>query len=313
MADFMITILLATYNGASYIAEQIESLLKQTMPFDTLYIQDDCSTDNTWEILTEYQSKDPDRVVVAKNEKNTGNPKFNFYGMMSRIRDDYIMLCDQDDVWLPDKIEKTLVKMREMERVYGKDTPLLVHTDLRVVDGELKTINPSFKKAMNANYDRVQLKDQIIQNTLTGCTAMYNRAFAELIGERQPDYMVMHDWWMMLMASAFGHIGHIDDQTVLYRQHGANEIGAKDVRTLRYKIKKLFHYQEIKGALDGTYRQAQSLLQYYGDKLSSGQVALIEEYCDIPNRNKLQKWKAICNLGTFKNGLARNIAYFFFV
>jgi glycosyltransferase involved in cell wall biosynthesis len=309
----MITIVLAAYNGASYIAEQIESLLEQTMPFDMLYIQDDCSTDNTWELLTEYQRKYPDRMIIAKNEKNTGNPKFNFYSMMSKIRDEYIFLCDQDDVWLPDKIEKTLVKMREMERAYGKDTPLLVHTDLCVVDGELKTINPSFKKAMNANYDRVQLRDQIIQNTLTGCTAMYNRALAGLIGEKMPEYMVMHDWWLMLIASAFGHIGHIDDQTVLYRQHGANEIGAKDVRTLGYKIKKFLNYQEITAALNGTYRQAQSFYQYYEDKLSRGQVALLKEYSDIPNRNKIHKWKTICDLGTYKNGFARNVAYFLFV
>jgi glycosyltransferase involved in cell wall biosynthesis len=309
----MITILLATYNGASYIAEQMDSLLKQTMPFDTLYIQDDCSTDNTWKILMEYQSKYSDRIAIEKSEKNSGNPKFNFYGMMSRIRDDYILLCDQDDVWLPDKIAKTLVKMREMERVYGKDTPLLVHTDLRVVDGELRTVSPSFKKAMNANYDRVQLKDQIIQNTLTGCTAMYNRALAELIGEKMPEYMVMHDWWLMLMASAFGHIGHIDEQTVLYRQHEANEIGAKDVRTLGYKFKKLLNYREIKQAINDTYKQVSSFLRYYGDDLQSEQVELLETYCRIPSMNKWNRWRTICRLGVLKNGMARKIANFIFI
>lgn len=309
----MISILMTTYNGGKYISEQINSILHQTVQDASLYVQDDSSTDDTWELLQSYHRQYPDRIIIYQNKENTGNPKYNFYSMMSRICDDYLMLCDQDDVWLPDKIEKTFAKMREMEQTYGKEIPLLIHTDLRVVDSDLSVINLSFKTAMNANYDRVKLKDQIIQNTLTGCTAMYNRALAELLWDRMPDYMVMHDWWLMLIASAFGHIGHINDQTILYRQHGANEIGAKDVRTLRYKIKKLFYYKEIKKAIADTYQQADSFLIYYRKKLSSEQIELLETYCQIPGMNKWNRWRTICRLGVLKNGIARKIANFIFV
>ena len=309
----MLSILMTTYNGEKYLSEQVESILSQSISDLVLYIQDDCSTDNTWELLQELAQREPERIILSKTEKNTGGTKYNFYDLMSRIRDDYIMLCDQDDVWLPEKIEKTLAKMRELETEYGKDEPLLVHTDLIVVDGNLKQINPSFKAAMNANYNRTRLQDQLIQNTLTGCTALYNRALAKLILPQIPNYMVMHDWWLMLVAAAFGHIDHIEDQTILYRQHGNNEIGAKDVRTLQYKINKLINYKDIKQAINDTYKQAYSLLKYYKDTLSYEQITLMETYCRIPTMNKLNRWRTICRLGVLKNGAARKIANFIFI
>jgi len=309
----MLSILMTTYNGEKYLTEQVESILSQSISDLVLYIQDDCSTDNTWELLQELAQREPNRIILSKTEKNTGGTKYNFYDLMSRIRDDYIMLCDQDDVWLPEKIEKTLAKMRELETEYGKDEPLLVHTDLIVVDGNLKQINPSFKAAMNANYNRTRLQDQLIQNTLTGCTALYNRALAKLILPQIPNYMVMHDWWLMLVAAAFGHIDHIEDQTILYRQHGNNEIGAKDVRTLKYKWSRLSNSQQLKQSIVITYQQADSFLQLYRERLTAEQVSLVEKYSQIPTKNKINRWFAVLRLGTFKNGLTRNIAYFIFL
>jgi glycosyltransferase involved in cell wall biosynthesis len=304
---------MATYNGEKYLSDQIDSVLNQSVQPTMLYIQDDCSTDGTWDIVMQYQAAYPDRITAYRLDSNTGSPKHNFYRLMSKYRDDYVMLCDQDDVWLSDKIEKTLAEMSALEQRYSKDIPLLVHTDLCVTDETLRVISPSFRDAMHANYHRTALRDQVIQNTLTGCTCMYNRALADLITEKVPTYMVMHDWWLMLVASAFGKIVHIDAQTVLYRQHGQNRVGAKDTRTIKYKIKKAMTYRDIVQAIRETYLQAQSFLHYYQDKLTDEQAALLTEYCSIPRQNKLAKWRTIIRLGTFKNGIARNIAYFIFV
>jgi len=222
------------------------------------------------------------------------------------------MLCDQDDVWLPEKIELTLAKMYEMESEFGTEAPLLVHTDLRVVDEKLETISVSYKDAMNADYGKTKLRNQVIQNTLTGCTVMYNRALADLIAEIPP-YIVMHDWWLMLIASTFGKITSVDEQTVLYRQHGGNIIGAKNVRSLQYIAHKLAHNSEIKMVLNETYMQAKSLLVIFEFKLTMKQKELLTSYCDIPNRCKLMRWVTICRLGVFKNGVARRIALFIFI
>jgi len=308
----MISILLASYNGEKYIAEQIDSLLAQTVQDFKLFICDDSSTDSTFSIITQYAAKHPEKIYATQNPVNSGGAKHNFIRMMIEHSADYIMLCDQDDVWLPYKIETTLARMQEMESEFGSGTPLLVHTDLIVVGENLETISPSYKAAMNADYGKTKLHNQIIQNTLTGCTAMYNRALAGLITEA-PQFMVMHDWWLMLIASAFGKIAPLDGKTILYRQHGKNDTGAKKVKALSFKIHKLLNYKEIKKALNETYPQAQSLLDIYGSKLTQEQKKLLADYCGIPGHCKPVRWVTICRLGALKNGAARKIANIMFI
>lgn len=308
----MITILLAAYNGERFLAEQLDSLLRQTEQGFIVRICDDCSTDGTYKIAEKYAAQFPDKIFISRNAQNSKSAKTNFYQMMLSYRDQYIMLCDQDDVWEPKKIELTLKKMKSMEKHDGEDTPLLVHTDLRVVDQNLNVISRSFKYMMNANYDRVQLKDALIQNILTGCTVMYNRALSDLIiGE--PSYMVMHDWWLMLLAAAFGRIGHIEEQTIQYRQHGNNDIGAKNVRSASYKVDRLLHGKQVREALNQTYRQAEAFLTLYRQQLPENKVKLLETYCTIPKLDKWHRWKTICRLGVLKNGIARKIANLIFI
>ena len=308
----MISILMATYNGERFIHEQIDSLLDQTYQDFKLYISDDASTDKTFQIISRYAKDNPNKIFVSQREKNSGDAKFNFIDMMLEHRDDYLMLCDQDDVWFKDKIEITLSKMKEMELMYGIGTPILVHTDLEVVDNNLKTISPSFKEAMNADYTKTELRNQVIQNTLTGCTAMYNRALADLI-KIEPRYMVMHDWWLILIASAFGKIGSDERQTVLYRQHNKNEIGAKDVRTMRYKLDRALHYRKVKKAINITYQQADSFLRTYFEMLSTDQRKLLAAYSDIPNHFKFIRIYRVFSLGTHKNGFSRRVAHIIFI
>lgn len=300
---------MATYNGEKYISQQIDSLLHQTIQDFILIVQDDCSTDSTFQILQTYRQQYPHKIIINQTTGNSGSAKYNFIQLMINHKYDYLMLCDQDDVWKPNKIEVTLQKMREMERIYGTNTPLLVHTDLEVVDENLQTLSASFCQAMNADYSRTALHQLIIQNTLTGCTALYNRALAEYI-TTPPAYMVMHDWWLILVASIFGHIGHIDDTTIFYRQHQTNTIGAKDVRTLSYKINRLLHFREMKQAIAQTYPQANSLLQVFEAQLPTQHRLFLEEYCRIPTRNKLERIRTIYRLKVLKHGIARKVANF---
>ena len=312
MKKVLIAILMATYNGEKYISAQIESLLKQTFSEFVLWVSDDCSTDSTWEILTTYAEQYPDKIKITQRKQNSGSAKYNFLEMMIDIKNDYVMLCDQDDVWLPDKIEKTLVKMEEMEERFGSDVPILVHTDLRVVDNNLEMITPSFRWAMHSDFNRIAFHQVLIQNTVTGCTVMYNQALAGVL-DCEPLYCVMHDWWLQLVAAAFGKIGHLDESTVLYRQHGNNAVGAKNVRKWSYRINRFIHGNEVKEAINVTYLQAKSFLQAYYEQLNESQRKTVEKYCAIPTKWKLGKWYAACELKAFKNGLSRNIAYFWFI
>jgi glycosyltransferase involved in cell wall biosynthesis len=303
---------MASYNGEKYIARQLDSLLSQTSNDFTLYINDDCSTDSTWEIIRTYERKYPGKIIASRNTGNSGSAKHNFISMMIEKKDDYVLLCDQDDVWLPQKIEKTILELRQMEAQYGKETPLLVHSDLTVVDENLAVITPSFHEAMKVGYNRTALRHFLIQNIITGCTAAYNRALAELI-TAVPGYLVMHDWWLGLIAAAFGKFGYIQEQTVLYRQHSHNEIGARDVRTLGYKVNRFLHGNEVRKDINLTYTQAASFLRMYFDVLNDGQKTLLSEYIRIPAKNKIMRCLTVNKLGVLKHGITRKIANFLFV
>ena len=135
-----VAILMATYNGSKYLPHQIDSILKQHYTTWTLYVQDDLSTDNTPEILADYAKRDA-RIKVVDNQEKLG-AKRNFMTLMEKVEADYYMFSDQDDEWLPEKILVTMKKMMEEENE-APEKPVIVHTDLLVVDSDLKEIAPS--------------------------------------------------------------------------------------------------------------------------------------------------------------------------
>lgn len=309
----MISILMATYNGEEYVSGQIESLLRQTEQDFVLYVQDDCSGDNTYTILLQYARQYPGKIIVGQNERNSGSAKLNFLALLEEHDDEYLMFCDQDDVWLPDKIERTLRAMHQAEQTYGKETPLLVHTDLCVVDEDLKVTHPSFRRMSKLDYRRTALNSLLVQNTVTGCTAMINRALKHCVASVS-EQCIMHDWWLALTASAFGHIVALEnEQTVLYRQHAANEVGAKDAASAAYVLGRLFRVRETKGMVHQTYLQAEAFYRAYADRLSARQIELLQAYCSIPKRSKPGRVWQLFVLKTFKHGLLRVLGQILFI
>ena len=306
----MISILMAAYNGEAYIAEQIDSIFAGNFSDFTLHINDDGSTDGTVAIIEKYAEKFPGKVILTQSPQNSGGATQNFLEMMATHQDDYIMLCDQDDIWLPDKIEKTLAKMKEMEAKYPS-TPLLVHTDLAVVDHNLNVLHHSYKYSTARNFDR-RLENQVLTlNNVSGCTIMYNRALAALL-TRKPEYCMVHDWWLQIVAAYLGKIGYIRDSTILYRQHGGNEIGAKNVRSIGYKLRQLRNIGFIKARINSTYPQAESFLSLFREKLQPPQIELLEKFTAMPKMGKLRKLYTIFKYRLFMDGFSRNIAFLLF-
>lgn len=255
----MITILMATYNGEEYIAEQIESILNQTESCWKLIIQDDCSSDGTAKIAQAYAERYPSMIKFKERETSSGSAKNNFSSMLQFSDSEYTMTCDQDDVWLPKKIELTLKKMQELEVKYGKDKPLLVHTDLKVVDEKLKAIDNSLFHQQNLDSSRDKFNNLLVQNIVTGCTMMVNHALI-VLADKVPEQAIMHDRWFALLASAFGKIGFISEPTVLYRQHDHNEIGSENTRSFQYNLKRMLSKERSKSVLRNTYLQAEVFL-----------------------------------------------------
>ncbi|MDR3121069.1 MAG: glycosyltransferase family 2 protein [Clostridiales bacterium] len=329
----MVSILLAAYNGERHIARQLDSLLAQKERDFRIFIRDDRSSDATFRIAREYAANNPERIFAVQNDVNSGGSRQNFLRMIAEYRDDYLMLCDQDDVWLPEKIGTELAKMREMECRHGKDTPLLVHSGLRVVDERLTLVSPgrggaTLARQLNIDPEKTALHELLVQNVLTGCTILYNRALAELVaagvaaGGRQPetadkaanDAIIMHDWWLGLVASAFGRIAYIREPLILYRQHAQNAVGSKNTRSLRYIAARLLNSRESREVVRQTYRQAEYFLRVYQDRLSPEQTRLVRAYAAIPNiRGKIGRIRAACALRTLKHGAARRLAHLFFL
>lgn len=274
-----IEILLATCNGAAYLSALLDSLLAQTYGNWRLVIRDDGSTDDTPRIIGKYLANHPDRVSILRDKGETLGPCGNFARLLHHSKADYTMFCDQDDVWLPEKIELTMARMREMESLYGEDTPIMVHTDLRVVDGNLKPLSDSLWRYQTTDPDATALNRLLVQNVATGCTVMINRALREL-ALPIPVEARMHDWWLALVAAVFGRIGHVAQPTILYRQHGRNDSGAAPMGAVAALGKLLAPSTLVQRTeLDlHIQRQAAAFLQRYGDRLSTRDRDLLDIY-----------------------------------
>lgn len=222
----MIDILLATYNGEKYLNQQIDSIITQTYKDWRLLIRDDFSTDNTVNIIKNYTCKYPDKIRLIEDNKGHLGLAQNFGALLELALSEYIMFCDQDDIWLPNKIELTLNTMKAAGQTWP-NTPLLVHTDLKVVDETLVPIAESFWKLHRISPESdCQLKKIIYRNIVTGCTVMINKKAKEISMPFPPEVSI-HDWWIALNVVKYGKILHMAMPTVLYRQHIANLIGAK--------------------------------------------------------------------------------------
>lgn len=307
----MIDILLAAYNGEKYISEQIESILAQSCKNWRLIVQDDCSTDSTAEIVETYVKKHPQKIVLMKREAPSGSAKNNFLDMLKYSDADYTMFCDQDDFWHKNKIEFTIKKMKQME-FENKNEPVLVHTQLQVVDKNLSVIKKSFFEYQGLDYKAVTLNRLLVQNNVTGCTMMINKQLRDMIKYEDCDSILMHDWWFALIASAFGKIGFVKNPTISYRQHGDNQLGAVNNRSIKGAVKILRERMKSKKRISVTYSQAQAFYDVYKDVFSKEQRVCIEKYLKIPKKNKALRMVTIIKNNYTKQNLLTTIGQLIF-
>lgn len=290
---------MAVYNGEEFLAEQIDSILAQSAGEWHLYICDDGSSDDSFRIASEYGEKYPDRINAMKNEKPTGSACANFMGMLRNSEAEYVMFSDQDDFWHPHKIKLTFEKMHELEAEYGS-SPLLVHTELEIADSGLNVTSPSFTRFQGLDPKKKSLNRLLCQNNITGCTVMINRALADIIRDAPPEKMLMHDWWAGLAAAAFGHIGFVETPTIKYRQHGGNQLGAVNNRSIAGAARIVRDRLKTKKRISVTYAQAESFYEYYKPFLNSECRDILETYIDIPNHSKPVRAAELVRYGFLK-------------
>ncbi len=243
----MISVCMTTCNGEKYLKRQLDTILEQLDAEDEVIVSDDSSTDKTLQIIKAYKDN---RIILLENG-NFGSPVLNMENALKRAKGDYIFLSDQDDVWLPGRVEKVLEKLHAYD---------LVVCNAYIVDGEEKILHESyFEWKGSAAGFFTNLK----KNSFIGCAMAFNRKIAKAVLPF-PKQIAMHDVWIGLLAECTGKVLFLDERLIYYRRHDDNftaSVHKADNRLsdfslsykIRYRLSLLFHV--IKRCLEKPAKQ----------------------------------------------------------
>ena len=310
---------MAVYNGEKYLSEQINSILGQSYKEWQLLIRDDGSRDTSPDIIKDYARRYPDNIRLITDQDGNIGVSQNFLRLLDHADTDYVMFCDQDDIWLPDKIEAAFAKIEDMESQFGKETPVLVHSDLKVCDKNMNIIMDSLWKYQYLDPTKgVTLNRLLVQNVVTGLSVMINKSLKQLIHSIPKD-AISYDWWISLAAAAFGKIGYIKFPTALYRQHENNAIGAKKWQVWFAAKTFLFGKDKMLGKsaaalantiLLKTQWQAKAFLDVFKNELTEKYIDLLNVYLTLDRQSFFVKRRNLIKYRFFKIGFLRNIGLF---
>lgn len=299
-----VAICMATYNGELYLGQQIDSIRNQTFRNWVLFIRDDGSADRTEDLLRQYAAEEPRIVLISDPALTGGSAQKNFAAILNWVNQrysfQYFMFADQDDVWLDHKIESSLRLMKK--EVTDPSRPILVHTDLSVADQDLSVLGRSFFTYRSLDPHVNDLPHLLVQNNVTGCTMLWNRALNDLLDLSDPG-IAMHDWWIALTACAFGTILCLEEPTLLYRQHGNNVVGATRVNSVGFILMRLRGYRKVRDKLRQSAAQARAFLVYYENLLTPEQIRILTLFSELYSHGKLQRIRTVCREGFLKQGM----------
>jgi len=267
-----ISIALATYNGERFLREQLDSIYGQTYKNIEVIACDDCSTDSTVEILEEYKKKFG--LVYYINEKNLGFVR-NFEKLFTLCSGNFIALADQDDIWLPNKLEILIKNIGDSD---------LIYSDAELIDENGDAIHHSLIEGSGVIVGSGRDFGYFLCNTsVTGCTVMFRRSLLEAVLPI-PEFEKYHDWWLALCAAMYGGVKYTTDKLVKYRQHGENDTGANK-KTPLHKLLLAYLSGDISESRVRYYKRILERTDFFlnrGDKykLTSSRVELLNDLRD---------------------------------
>lgn len=274
----MIDILLATYNGEKYIASQIYSLLAQTYKDWKLYVADDGSTDDTLDIIRSIMGDD-DRLNIIYFEEPVKNAGKNFWRLLSYSKSDYVIFCDQDDIWLENKLANLVLKSKEWK---DKNKPNLVFCDAykyKEVTGKIVsyTLYPlSF----------LEFDDFIFHNGgYQGCSILFNKALRDKALNYYDDFYI-HDEIISLLAHTFGEVLFLNKSLMLYRIHNYNVIGAETKNIVYNQIIKIINRSGYV-IHRNCYQSKMNFYNFFEEQIPDDKKSVFQKYFQYCNKNKL--------------------------
>jgi glycosyltransferase involved in cell wall biosynthesis len=304
-----ITVVMTTYNGEAYVEEQLTSILKGDFKDFSIHVYDDGSTDGTRAILERYAAAYPEQVQIFFNPQNKGVIR-NFMEGAALSDSPYLMFADQDDVWLFDKLKKSLAAIKKEEESVGSQVPVVVFTDATVVDENLSVLAASFHKSNHLNTKKLTLSRLLMENKVIGCTMIINRAMQKRLMP-YPVGLRMHDWWIGLIGVALGRISYLPESTLLYRQHGKNVVGSKNFGN--YVKKRVSALGEQRKALEKTEGQAAAFFAAFEPELSQKEKEVLKAFASLKTAGFFKKRYLLIRYGFWKTGVLRNIGVFLLI
>jgi glycosyltransferase involved in cell wall biosynthesis len=303
-----VDILLATYNGAAYLPQQLDSLFAQSHQNWRLIVRDDGSGDNTLNLLREARAQHPNRIRIIEDDKGSLGATHNFGELLCYSTAAYIMFCDQDDVWLPNKIAVSLQRIVQLEQQHGRAKPILVYTDQKLVDEKLNKISASLWSEAKLNPQQGQTWNRLlIDNVASGCTMLFNRALCDVVTPIPKDATI-HDWWVALIASLLGVIEPIYEPTILYRLHQNNVVGIG--RNIGRSLKTMFGRSALEVSrkhLLSSQKQTAEVVKYYGCQLDAQTLIVLEIFSNLHLLPPVQRRLFLIRHSILRVGIVRNI------
>lgn len=231
MYEKQVVILMSTYNGEKYVAEQIDSLIRQTYKNIHILIRDDGSKDNTINIIKEFQRNNENISLIEGKNIGFINSFFELIQNASNNAD-YFAYCDQDDVWMEDKIERAVKHLENSDST----KPVLYFSNSDYYDGEMNFLKTAEK---NKIYN---FRNSLVECVTQGMTMVINRKTKEIIKKDQPKNCLYHDWWTYMICSGFGEIIYDDKSLVKYRRHNKSVTveGKTPIQLFLWRVKTFF-------------------------------------------------------------------------
>ena len=293
----VIQILMSVLNGERYLDSALESVRSQDYSAWQILVRDDGSTDRTGEILADWRSRLGERLHIVPNEgnKNLGM-NVSYSSLLQASSAPYITLLSHDDRYHPNKLSLTLDAMRHHEAKVGASRPILVYTDLAVIDERSETVARSHWKHVGWRPPRARpLGQLLVHSAVCGGACLINRPLIALLG----DPPLCEDVWFALVAAVLGDLVLINQPTVDFRWHTANESKQVAIGSLlrRVATNPLLASPILHSQLASLRPRAGRLLNQLQGRLAPDDAATLQAFLDLPNMGPLARRRAILRHG----------------
>ena len=305
--NLRISVLMATFNGASHLREQMDSIINQVGPEFFLYISDDGSTDSTPYILQEYVQKFPQKIQVLPSHSHKRGALANFLNLLEKVDSDLYLFADQDDIWTPDHVQ-TLYEKYQCLSDFEKTKPGLVFSDMKIIRADGRLVADSFLAAEKLPCDRQKPHFYFVQNNISGCVSLFNQALKKRVFDnpellwKNLEKIPMHDFFLATTAASLGNIYFVPKALSSYRMHDKNTLGVQDVTSGKHILERL----KMQSA-DTTraMQYAAFFVEYFKKRLDMGEHQIIQRFAHLKFEPKFKRVLFVLRHGFLKFGFLR--------